>query len=103
MDQVELSLDERFAERTTGGPRFSACGTSARIALAVMCGTFFFFLPPAIPAVLYSVAIDTTTANHISTTRFVSDCTMGPLFCGITLREEYRWEPRAYLIGALAG
>lgn len=49
---------------------------------------FFFFLPPATPAVSYSVAIDTTTANHISTTRFVSDCTMGPLFCGITLREE---------------
>lgn len=42
------------------------------------------FIGPAISVVSDSVAIDTTTANHISTTRFVSDSTMNLLVCFLT-------------------
>lgn len=42
------------------------------------------FISPAIPAVSDSVAIDTSIANHISTTRFVSDSTMSLLVCFLT-------------------
>lgn len=42
------------------------------------------FISPAISVVPDSVAIDTTIANHISTTRFVSDSTMNLLVCILT-------------------
>lgn len=38
-------------------------------------------ISPAISVLSDSVAIDTILANHISTTRFVSDFTMNPLVC----------------------
>lgn len=61
------------------------------------------FISLAISLVADSVAIDTVLANHISTTRFVSDSTMKLLVCFLTSLSRMKKEPLACIIKFVLG